>query len=555
MGKYDPLLLHLQASTASSVTLSFREIERIIGEPLPPASRTYAAFWYGAQFNRWRSMGWQGRLRTAEEAVAFTREVVTLRAPAPKQAAPTIVSAPQAPEPGKPDLIFVGCVKTKRKERQAARDLYISTLFDGRRAYAEAMDVPWYILSAKYGLVAPGDEIDPYDVSLYGASAREREEWALRVLAAIDVRLGSLSGKSIEIHAGYEYRVPLLLRGLERRGARVVVPLEGLPFGQQLSWYGQWRTAGPPQPRSRSRQSEGRALQLGPLQPELDVAALARMITEDFHNGALDLTARPKAPEPGWASMPECAALRELREGGATPVQIRCFITLMSAMDRARDADLAWRNGARLFRESPWIFDPEEIGRRSFADMQEALRRSGVSQRHTGDSDAWSRIAGALADDRSPESVRRVVFHGIGDARELRRDLPRVRPDGRTWYPFLSGPKISGMWIRIMAEPGGSSITNLDILPVAVDVQVRKITEYLGVSETRGMDLERARAPIQDAWHPCVEGVEAPGPLAGTSAGLDPALWFYAKWGCTFCERAGRRMPVGRACYACRVTP
>ena len=26
------------------------------------------------------------------------------------------------------------------------------------------------------------------------------------------------------------------------------------------------------------------------------------------------------------------------------------------------------------------------------------------------------------------------------------------------------------------------------------------------------------------------------------AAALDPALWFYGKWGCTFCERAGRRL-------------
>jgi hypothetical protein len=31
-----------------------------------------------------------------------------------------------------------------------------------------------------------------------------------------------------------------------------------------------------------------------------------------------------------------------------------------------------------------------------------------------------------------------------------------------------------------------------------VDVQVRKVTEYLGVTETYGQDLERVRRLIQD---------------------------------------------------------
>jgi hypothetical protein len=35
-----------------------------------------------------------------------------------------------------------------------------------------------------------------------------------------------------------------------------------------------------------------------------------------------------------------------------------------------------------------------------------------------------------------------------------------------------------------------------------------------------------------------------PEPLRGTAAALDPALWFWGKWGCSFCERAKRRVPI-----------
>ena len=54
------------------------------------------------------------------------------------------------------DLILVGCVKSKRHRAGPARDVYTSTLWQYRQAFAELHGCPWYILSAKHGLLAPG---------------------------------------------------------------------------------------------------------------------------------------------------------------------------------------------------------------------------------------------------------------------------------------------------------------------------------------------------------------------------------------------------------------
>jgi hypothetical protein len=111
------------------------------------------------------------------------------------------------------------------------------------------------------------------------------------------------------------------------------------------------------------------------------------------------------------------------------------------------------------------------------------------------------------------------------------------------------------MWVRMLAAPGDARITNLDVLPVAVDVQVRKVTEYLGVTDTGGQPLEMVRSTIQDAWRRLAPSADGPSVLAGTGAALDPAVWFYGKWGCSACERQGRRMPIGRACTGCLYNP
>ena len=85
------------------------------------------------------------------------------------------------------------------------------------------------------------------------------------------------------------------------------------------------------------------------------------------------------------------------------------------------------------------------------------------------------------------------------------------------------------MWVRMLAEPGKARIDEIYVLPVAVDVQVRKVTEYLGVTATAGHDLEHVRMRIQRAWQEALAAGNAvgPEPLRGTAAALDPALWFW----------------------------
>jgi len=46
MAKYDPLACHLKQQSASSLTLSFHEIETIIGTGLPPSARMRREWWW-----------------------------------------------------------------------------------------------------------------------------------------------------------------------------------------------------------------------------------------------------------------------------------------------------------------------------------------------------------------------------------------------------------------------------------------------------------------------------------------------------------------------------
>ena len=129
-------------------------------------------------------------------------------------------------------VFLVSCVSKKRLAAAPSREFYVSPWFLAVRRYVEASGDPWYVLSAKYGLVAPGQVLAPYDETLNKMKIAERRAWANRAIAQMDQLMPSV--RTVVVFAGTRYR-EFLMDYLKRRWA-VEVPMEGLRIGKQLQW-------------------------------------------------------------------------------------------------------------------------------------------------------------------------------------------------------------------------------------------------------------------------------------------------------------------------------
>lgn len=131
------------------------------------------------------------------------------------------------------DLYLVSCVKTKQCCPAPARDLYTSNWFVKARTCVERTGRSWYILSAKYGLVDPNEQIEPYEKTLNNMGIDDRHAWARGVIEALDPHLTNV--KSVIFLAGQRYR-EFLEPVLSNCGIEVKVPMESLGFYEQLAW-------------------------------------------------------------------------------------------------------------------------------------------------------------------------------------------------------------------------------------------------------------------------------------------------------------------------------
>lgn len=128
-------------------------------------------------------------------------------------------------------LHLVACVKSKASEPCRASDLYHSDWFKKARAYVQARQAPWYILSALHGIVDPNEIIAPYEKTLISMTAQERRAWGRRVTEQLNERKHG-ADTQIVVLAGLTYRKPIS----DWMGNRAIVPMQGMAIGQQLSW-------------------------------------------------------------------------------------------------------------------------------------------------------------------------------------------------------------------------------------------------------------------------------------------------------------------------------
>jgi len=121
------------------------------------------------------------------------------------------------------DATLIQCTNTKRDNEAPARMLYDeSAYFRRMRAWAEARGDPWYILSAKYGLVHPKTRLEPYNQR--GLSEAQAE--------TIATQLHEDGVDTVHVTAGMDY-TEALVPALEARGIDVINHFAGERIGKR----------------------------------------------------------------------------------------------------------------------------------------------------------------------------------------------------------------------------------------------------------------------------------------------------------------------------------
>ena len=283
--------------------------------------------------------------------------------------------------------------------------------------------------------------------------------------------------------------------------------------------------------------------------------SLAESIASDFFGNRFDHASRDMPDVEPWLLIPEVGAAQQLRNAGASDRAVRRFLTLVCAVDYQTNSDRLWNAAARLHTTRPDLFEPAQVAAMPTDRLHRDQHESGAAGRfHQRNAKSWQKIAEYLVSgERS--AVRRAIDEGVGCVDDLREDLRR--------YPLLRGEKIGPVWIRIMAIPGKARIAPVESMSVGVDIHLRRLTRNLGLLDSGGdiaeIDASDASrdAEIRRIWRDAAHRakIEGPSELGGGPGALDPALWFFGRYGCKPCQELARPVRFGHVCDACRFRP
>ena len=128
-------------------------------------------------------------------------------------------------------IALISCSKEKKDYSYPAKELYsASTLLSLSYAYAKQRADKIYILSAKYGLVAEDQILEPYNQTLNEMSRTEQLDWADRVLQALQKEC-DLTADHFMILAGNNY-----CKDLVSSLPNCELPLAGMPLGKRIAF-------------------------------------------------------------------------------------------------------------------------------------------------------------------------------------------------------------------------------------------------------------------------------------------------------------------------------
>jgi hypothetical protein len=122
-------------------------------------------------------------------------------------------------------VVLVGSSGATGTEPDAVGRLFRSDGFARAREHAVHSRLPWFVLSAKHGLLDPDDVISPYDTQIDDQPATYRSAWGEWVVAQLADRV-RLDGVVVEVHGGVDFAQPLR-QPLSRQGATLEIPLPG----------------------------------------------------------------------------------------------------------------------------------------------------------------------------------------------------------------------------------------------------------------------------------------------------------------------------------------
>lgn len=232
------------------------------------------------------------------------------------------------------------------------------------------------------------------------------------------------------------------------------------------------------------------------------------------------------------------------------------FITLTVSIDYQRDASSLWESSRKTFNNPKmrYLFDPKGLYETSFQKIVGDMQNYKLSKKPKKDARIW-RTIGVTFYKKWNSNPLNFLQDCNWDAptilRRLINDTHLYNGRQVSDYPYLRGPKIGPLWLRILRDNAGiTQLRNLDKVPIPVDRHVARATLTTGIvkGQFKGK-LDEIFEYIRKAWFESVKGLSIKN-REMIALDMDESLWHLSKYGCTKRDKITGHCPLYHKCEA-----
>jgi len=255
----------------------------------------------------------------------------------------------------------------------------------------------------------------------------------------------------------------------------------------------------------------------------------------------------------GRTDMPEDITPNRVVRGSLDHI---LFLTLTVSIDYQRDAPSLWESSRRTFDdpETRYLFDPKLLHETPLRKIIEDMQKYKLSKKTKKDAYIWRTIGVTFYKKWEGDPckfLKNCNWDSSLILNHLRNDTHlyngRLVPD----YPFLRGPKIGPLWLRMLRDNVGiTHLRNLEEVPIPVDIHIARATLTTGV--VRGQfkgKLDELFKYIREAWFESVKGLSIKNrPMIALD--VDEPLWHLSKYGCSNRDKTTGYCPLLNRCEA-----
>lgn len=199
------------------------------------------------------------------------------------------------------------------------------------------------------------------------------------------------------------------------------------------------------------------------------------------------------------------------------------YFTLPMALNYQRNSYTLWESANKTYLDDDtnFIFNPNEVVKRNFDDVQFALTKYKVALQKQKQTEIWIKLCNTFVELYDGD-IRKLFDTMDNDVEKIRNFMQKKQ---KTKFPYLSGTKLCNYWLYVIYQYTDRKYKNIEKLNVAPDTHVVKATHKLGLINDSELNRSDVQEIVISRWNDLFEGTKY------KPIDIHTALWLWSRNG------------------------